>query len=156
MHLLNCILYIAGIGVLSNIVGNALPRRWFDPEDFPFRTFDWEDGGRVYEKLGIRLWKDKLPDMSKIVPGMYRKAVNTRPNQENLQRLIQESCVAEFVHYVLIVLSLGVVKLWKGKWGWFIWSLCVLGNLPFAIIQRFNRPRLQNTLRRLQARALCQ
>lgn len=151
MELLKCVLYIAAIGMVSNLVGTALPRSWFNPERFPYRTFSWEQGGKVYEKLGIREWKDKLPDMSKFMQNMYRKEVNIRPNAENLDRLIQETCVAELIHDILIVLSLGVVKIWRGNWGWFLWGLCLLGNVPFILIQRFNRPRLQKTLRRLTA-----
>ena len=155
MELLKCILYVAAIGIMANVIGNALPRRWFHPDRFPYRSFAWERDGRIYEKIGIRVWKDKLPDMSKVVHNMYRKEVNPRPNAENLERLIQETCVAEMVHYVLILLSLAVIKIWEGAWGWVAWGLCILGNLPFSLIQRFNRPRLQKALRRLQSKKVC-
>ena len=29
--------YIAALGILAHIVGQALPRRWFDPDGFPDR-----------------------------------------------------------------------------------------------------------------------
>lgn len=149
MELLKCILYVAAIGILSNIIGNALPRSWFCPDRFPYQCYAWEREGKVYRKIGIHLWKDKLPDMSKVVHNMYRKEVDPRPNAENIDRLIRETCVAEFIHYILILLSLAVVKIWKGKWGWYAWFACVAGNLPFVLIQRYNRPRLQKTLNRL-------
>ena len=152
MALLKCILYIAGIGILANLIGAALPRSWFHPDRFPFRCQKWEQGGQIYEKIGIRVWKDKLPDMSKVVHNLYRKEVDPRPNAENLERLIQETCVAELSHYVLLLLSLAVTRIWHGVGGWVVWGLCILGHLPFSIIQRFNRPRLQRTLDRLRAR----
>ena len=153
MKLLQCLLYVAVIGIVSNPAGNLLPRSWFHAERFPYRCYAWEREGKIYEKLHIRAWKDRLPDMSKIVKAMFRKEVSAKPTAESVERLVQETCVAEAVHGVLIVLSLGVVRIWRGIGVWICWGLCVLGNLPFIIIQRYNRPRLSRTLKRLQAKA---
>lgn len=154
MELFNCILYVAGIGIASNIVGALIPRQRLHPDRFPFRMFKWERKGQVYVKLGIRYWKDRVPDVSKVLPFLYRKKVAHENTRENLTRLIQESCVAETIHSLLIIASLGVVWIWRGKWGWFIWVLCCVGNVPFILIQRFNRPRLVRTLDHLQARTV--
>ena len=67
-------LYAAALGVLAHPVGQALPRRWFDPHQAPYRCRDWEKGGRVYNKLHIRRWKDRLPDMSRLMPDMVKKS----------------------------------------------------------------------------------
>ena len=152
MPLLLCAIYVAAIGILSNPIAALLPRRWFHPDRFPFRGFAWEDGGKVYNKLRIRAWKDRVPDMSKFLKKLYRKQVDPKPNAQNLERLIQETCVAEAVHAVLMVLSLYVIRIWRGLPGWIVWGLGVLGNLPFIIIQRYNRPRLMKTLARLQSK----
>ena len=66
-------LYAAALGILAHPVGQALPRRWFDPHRTPYRCRDWEQGGRVYNKLHIRRWKDRLPDMSRLMPDMVKK-----------------------------------------------------------------------------------
>ena len=66
-------LYAAALGILAHPVGQALPRRWFDPYQAPYRCRDWEQGGRVYNKLHIRRWKDRLPDMSRLMPDMVKK-----------------------------------------------------------------------------------
>ena len=152
MELFQSIVYLLLIGVASHFIGQALPRHWFDPGSKSFRMHPWEESGNFYRKIHIRKWKDKLPDASKVMPDMYRKEISGPPSEENLQCLIAESCVAEFIHKLLILLSLGVVKIWSGKNGWFFWFLCALGNLPFILIQRFNRPRLQAALSRMQAK----
>lgn len=149
MELINCFLYVALIGLLSNVVGALIPRRWLNPDRFPFRLFRWEHRGQFYVKLGIRRWKDRVPDLSKILPWLYRKQISNTPSPENLQRLIQETCVAELIHWLLIIASLGVIRIWRGKWGILCWLLCCLGNWPFIIIQRFNRPRFQRALKRM-------
>ena len=150
MELLKCALYVFVIGIATQFAGQALPRQWFDPDSALFRQRSWEKDSDFYRKIRIRKWKHKLPDASKHSKNMYRKAVNTTPDAENLERMVQETCVAEFAHTLLILLSLGVVKIWKGRQGWICWLLCLLGNLPFILIQRFNRPRLQSALARVR------
>lgn len=153
MSLLYAALYVAALGILSHFVGQALPRAHFDPQKFPYRSADWENGGKVYEKLGIKHWKDRLPDMSKIMPDMVRKKMSAVKSQ-GMDVLIAETCVAECVHWALMLLSLGIFFFWRGAWAvvfWLVYNL--LGNLPFIIIQRYNRPRLVMLEQRRKRRA---
>ena len=70
-----------------------------------------------------------------------------------VELLVQETCVAEAVHTASILLGLGALWLCPG-WGgvvlWLIWFL--LANLPFILIQRYNRPRLMRLHALLQRR----
>ena len=153
MSLLYAALYVAALGILSHFVGQALPRAHFDPQKFPYRSVDWENGGKVYEKLGIKHWKDRLPDMSKIMPDMVKKKMSAVKSQ-GMDVLIAETCVAECVHWALILLSLGIFFFWRGALAvvfWLVYNL--LGNLPFIIIQRYNRPRLVMLEQRRKRRA---
>ena len=153
MSLLYAALYVAALGILSHFVGQALPRAHFDPQKFPYRSADWENGGKVYEKLGIKHWKDRLPDMSKIMPDMVKKKMSAVKSQ-GMDVLIAETCVAECVHWWLMLLSLGIFFFWRGAWAvvfWLVYNL--LGNLPFIIIQRYNRPRLVLLEQRRKRRA---
>ena len=51
--------------------------------------------------------------------------------------------MAECVHCWLIVLSVGMLFLWKSVWSWRLWLVYnLLGNVSFILIQRYNRPRL--------------
>lgn len=143
MKFLYALLYIAALGILSHFVGQALPRAWFSAERFPYRAAEWENGGKVYEKLGIKRWKDFLPDMSRIMPDMVKKKVTKQSREQGMGVLIAETCVAECVHFWLIVLSLGIFSFWRGGWAVVFWLVYnILGNVPFMIIQRYNRPRL--------------
>ena len=65
---IRCILYFAFIGAFSFVLGRLLPKRLFDWERPPFRLFAWEREGAAYNVLGVRRWKEKLPDMSRILP----------------------------------------------------------------------------------------
>lgn len=154
MSLLYAVIYIAVLGILSHFVGQALPRARFSAESFPYRTADWENGGRVYEKLGIKHWKDALPDMSRIMPDMVKKKMTRKNREQGMDVLIAETCVAECVHYWLIVLSLGIFLFWRGVWALVFWLVYnILGNVPFILIQRYNRPRLVLLEQRRKRRA---
>lgn len=154
MSLLYAVIYIAVLGILSHFVGQALPRARFSAESFPYRTADWENGGRVYEKLGIKHWKDTLPDMSRIMPDMVKKKMTGQNREQGMDVLIAETCVAECVHYWLIVLSLGIFLFWRGVWALVFWLVYnILGNVPFILIQRYNRPRLVLLEQRRKRRA---
>ena len=148
-----CALHVSVAGITMRYIGNLYNRNWFSWNKFPFRPFFWEKSGKLYRKLRVKKWKTRLPDASKHHKDMYEKKVSIQPDKENLRRLIQETCVAEIVHYQLIVLCLPVLQLWPGAGGRFSFSLCVAGNLAFSIIQRYNRPRLIKALQRLERRS---
>ncbi len=154
MSFIYAIIYIAVLGIASHFIGQALPRAHFSAGKFPYRTAEWEKNGRVYERLGIKRWKDLMPDMSRIMPDMVKKKLTRNiVCGEGYDTLIRETCVAECVHYWLIALSAGIFLFWRGALAAAFWLVYnVLGNVPFIIIQRYNRPRLvlleQRRLRR--------
>ena len=68
--------------------------------------------------------------------------------------MIEETCVAEFIHFLLILLGFYALRLWPGTGGAVFTAVYILlGNLPFLIIQRYNRPRLQKLLAAQQRRS---
>ena len=154
---LSCCLYLLALALLAHPVGQALPRRWFDGGRFPYRCCKWEKQGKLYTRIGVDRWKTLVPDMSRILPDMVKKQV--QPNAVTAAQaevLVQETCVAEAVHTASSLLGLFCLRLWPG-WGgvavWLVWFL--LGNLPFILIQRYNRPRLirlRNLLQRREQR----
>lgn len=147
------VLYLAAVSLLSNVAA-AFLRRDFRMDVFPFRPYGFESHGRFYEKLGIRKWKDRVPDMSKLLPTLPRKSMENR-SAERVRLLAQETCVAELVHVCLMILALPVLFLWPGWQGALLAALYALGNVPFIMIQRYNRPRLLHlaeTLERVEKR----
>lgn len=131
------------IGALSFLCGEALPRKNFDYREFPFCCFAWEENGKWYLKFKIDRWKDKMPDMSQYIQKTVRKKMPfNRMGSELTYRLVIETCVAELVHWLLIIVSPIFLVLMDGLWGWAGIGLSILGNLPFIMIQRFNRPRM--------------
>ena len=152
MRLLLCLLYIPAMGILAHMVGEALPRRWFNPEAWPFAPFKFEHNGRIYDKVGVRFWKDKLPDMSKAMPDMTRKSVSMSGGSAQAENVARETCVAETVHWVLMLLSWIIYRIYACTLGAVIAIVYALSHIPFIIIQRYNRPTLTLLAKRLKQR----
>jgi len=89
-----------------------------------------------------------VPDMSKIFPKrMPAKKICGKVSSEKLVVMLQETCVAEMIHGILMLTGFGCVHLWPGAGGWILALVnALLGNLPFVLIQRYNRPRLVHML----------
>lgn len=139
-----CIYYLALLGISSFYIGRILPKKWFHSDWFPFRCFAIEKNGKIYEAIGIKRWKDRLPDMSKIFSRiMLPKKVPFDISQDKVMLLIQETCIAEFTHVLLSVLGIGCFFIWPGTGGMIVFLIWLfVGNLPYILIQRYNRPRL--------------
>ena len=71
---------------------------------------------------------------------MPKKRLDKNP-KEKIKVLIKESCVAEMTHAVSAIVGWICVKIWS-KYGFYMSVLWTCFNLPFILIQRYNRPRL--------------
>ena len=89
-------------------------------------------------------WKTKLPDASLIITKVLPKFMPRKrlDNENDVPTLINETCIAEATHVIASILGFGCVFIWKGAGGWIMSILFLLFNIPFIIMQRFNRPRL--------------
>lgn len=151
--LIDCLFYMAVSGILAFWIGRVLPKRWFRYDRFPYRAAAFEQGGAVYQKVGIRWWKEKLPDMSKLLPGRIpSKRLPASASADQVENMIQETCVAECVHFILCITGLRLLAIWKGPGGWICYLLYLLGNVPYCIIQRYNRPKLVRIYQKLRAK----
>lgn len=129
-----------------------LPTSKFDPSKERFSPKTWEHGGRWYrDKLKIQLWKDRVPQFTG--KEGFSKEHLTDVSIEYIDEFILETCRGEWMHLkscVCVVITLLINPLLVGL----VFSfLILLGNLPFAIIQRYNRFRLQ-VLRKKRLRDL--
>ncbi len=78
---------------------------------------------------------------------MYTKKLGSNLTPEHLGRLLQETCVAEIVHDALIILSPFVLFFAEGATAVVCMTLFMVGNVPFVMIQRYNRPKLARLYR---------
>lgn len=116
-------------------------RREFNPNSFWFRPKSFERN--LYRILRVRRWKGKMPTYS---PAEFSFEHNTP------EEIIKNSCSAEVVHEWIMCASF-LPLLASLIWGEFpvflITSIFAAGlDCCFVIMQRYNRPRLQQYLSR--------
>ena len=147
-----CMVYLAMTGFLFFLLGRVLPKKWFDSDEAPFKRWEFEREGKLYDRFLIRRWKDKVPDMSKLFPSWMptKSPGQGKRSLEEIEALLRETCVAETVHSLLAIAGAGCLYLWPGAGGMLLTVLWAAGNIPFIMIQRYNRPRFRGIRDRLR------
>jgi glycosyl-4,4'-diaponeurosporenoate acyltransferase len=122
-------------------------RKLLNPKNRLFREKSWEAGGDIYQRLfKVRTWKAILPELSDFLKILFPKKKIRAFDAGYLQSYIIESCRAELTHFCIIGITL-LFPLWAGfSVSLLVIYISVLLNLPFIVIQRYNRPRIQRLL----------
>lgn len=107
-----------------------------------YKAYDFEKNGKLYvDKFKIKKWKDILPQH--IGKGGFSKKHLSSTSKEYIDYFIMETCRGEWDHRMnclYFIVSLTVNPILPGI---IISTLVILFNIPFIIIQRYNRFRLQ-------------
>jgi glycosyl-4,4'-diaponeurosporenoate acyltransferase len=143
------LLWLIG-SLLIGGLANRLPAAALARDGVLTRPRPWGESTAGYERrLGIRCWKNQLPDAGNALPGGVTKSRLVTRDRQALERLVAETRRAELVHLALWPLWL-VTLLWLPPAGVLINLLfATLFNLPCLWLQRYNRLRLQQLLSRM-------
>ncbi|MGD6804987.1 glycosyl-4,4'-diaponeurosporenoate acyltransferase [Rossellomorea aquimaris] len=129
-----------------------LDSRYFTNDSWLYQEKRWESAGKFYEKLGIKRWKTILPDGGGVFAGGFRKKKLVDRNSDYFETFIVETRRAEFTHMILIPPAL-LFFIWNTALvGWIMVAYAVIANIPFVIIQRYNRFRFQRILQQRKQR----
>ncbi len=116
-------------------------------------SYAWEQSGRVYERLGIRAWKDHLPEAGALFRGGFSKRRLLGGDPGYLEQFALETSRAEFSHWLTWSLALTF-------FAWNPWQVGVVmviygaaANAPCILVQRYNRVRLRRVMRTSARRA---
>ncbi len=144
MRFLKSILFQICMGIVVFFIGRLIPRKWIREDKFPFKSYRFEKNGEIYHKIKIMQWKTKLPDASLIISKFLPKFLPAKrlENQEKIPVLIKETCIAEATHTAAGILGFVCIPIWGGIGSWLAAILFSLYNVPYVLMQRFNRPRL--------------
>lgn len=125
-----------------------LPDRCLSPNAFFFKTYPFEEEGRLYDRLfRVRKWKQWLPDGGAVWKKRgFKKRRLLNFSDDYLKQFLIESVRGELTHWLAILpfwvfgffTTPGVV--------WVMLLYALLVNVPCIIAQRFNRPRVQRLL----------
>lgn len=109
----------------------------------------FEDGGRWYRRrLRIHRWKDRLPEAGALFAGGLSKRELPSYDAPGLRLFERETRRAELTHWWCMACGL-IFILWNPPLAaGLLVTYGVLVNLPFILIQRYNRFRIQSLLER--------
>lgn len=144
----NLLIFIL-ISLAMTFICEKVPVRVYHYKKWLFRERRWEHGGLLYEQLfRVKKWKSKLPDISDFMKWRFNKKHLAESSTDYLSVFLTESCKSEFTHWMIIA-STVLFNLWNNFSAVLLMFIiaCIL-NLPYIIIQRYNRPRLIRLMRR--------
>ncbi len=126
------------------LVRYAVPKSYYDPLKKRYACARWEK--KLYTRLGIRRWKDKIPETGGLLVGFPKDRVLDMHDNEYIFKFMEETCYAEVMHVWSAVLGFAVLALCPSP-------LRLTAALPVALVnlilqllpvavQRFVRPQL--------------
>ncbi|MBF7016005.1 glycosyl-4,4'-diaponeurosporenoate acyltransferase CrtO family protein [Staphylococcus durrellii] len=145
-----CTLYWFVVHMSLSLLGTFMPDHFFTNKRRYFKTFSWEHNGQFWQQyFKVKLWKDYLPDGSKMNPKVKSKRQLTNFNdKENIKIFIIETRRAEFIHLLCIIP--GFIFYNKRPLIKYINIIYpFVANAPFIIAQRYNRPKLERLYKKL-------
>lgn len=114
-----------------------------------FKEREFERDGKFWRDVfNVQSWKDKLPDGASLFHAGYKKKKLMNNDDSTMAVFIKETKRAELTHWLLMVPA-PFFFFWNPVWaGWAMILYALLVNVPFIIIQRYNRIRLKRIKQR--------
>ena len=139
---LTTISVIAVSGFVATLVRQVLPEKWFNEMDIKVSKKEM----RFYEKLGVKKWKDLVPELG-FFTGFRKNKIANPKSIEYVDRYILEINYGIYVHFVSIFASFLIVFIYPLKY-------CLMFGIPVAIVSvilhlmplftlRYNLPKLK-------------
>lgn len=139
----NTLLLLAGINIICALCFQNLLVKKINPLKPYYRPHPWEE--KLYLKLGVRKWKDKIPELGKLFAGFDKSQVGDMKNNEHVARFIAETITAEYIHKFSALFGLiaivGCLKTWFIVGIPLLLANIIINTMP-VIVQRYNRPKL--------------
>lgn len=120
-----------------------LPNKWFSFKKKTFQIFKWEK--HFYERLHIKKWKDKIPELGQFT-NFSKSKIEDPTNNAYIERFLLEICYGEVIHFTSIVFGFLIILMFDLRYCLFMGIPVAIANgiinyLSFAIL-RYNRPKL--------------
>lgn len=130
-------------GLFAFII-RRLPAKWFNHKKKIFIVSKGEK--KFYEKIKIRKWKDKIPELGQFTNFSKNKIADPK-NNEYLDRYFLEACYGEVIHFLslfagFLVIFILPLNLWY-CFGLPVAIANIFLNLPSLFILRYNSTKLR-------------
>ena len=141
------------VSVAVGFAASRIPAARFARDGRLTRIRPFERGGRRWEAVGVRRWKDALPEAG----GLFGGSAGSKSHlasRSDVERLRIETRRAECVHWAIAAAG-PLFALWNPP----AWALAMIlfgpaFNAPFIVVQRYNRARLGRVAARARPRPI--
>ncbi|NLC17049.1 MAG: hypothetical protein GX756_04140 [Clostridiales bacterium] len=128
---------------------HKMPNKWFNPYKKIYHVFEFERN--FYESIGIKKWKDRIPEMGQLCDFKKDKIVDIN-NNDYIFKFLEETCYAETLHLLSAFLGVAVILFFPIKYAFWITGPVAVVNFFLQIlpvfIQRYTRPKLMKIYER--------
>ncbi|GAB3111477.1 hypothetical protein GCM10027055_12130 [Janibacter alkaliphilus] len=131
----------------TGYLAHRLPEHRLERDGVVLRLRGVETSGRWYrERLRIHRWKDLLPEAGALFDGGVSKRRLPATDRAGLETFVRETRRAELAHWWAMACG-PVFVLWNPPLaGGLLVAYGIGANLPFILVQRYNRARLERLL----------
>lgn len=155
LRTLFAILYVFAVdAILALVIRRGFPPKFFNHQKAIFTVGKGEK--KFYEKIGIRKWKDKIPEWGKFTDFSKNKIAHPTDNTY-LSRYFTELCYGEAIHLFSAILGFTLIIFVPRK---LLLSIALpvalinaLCNLPSLFILRYNSYKLEILYKNNEKRA---
>ncbi|WP_010632613.1 hypothetical protein [Sporolactobacillus vineae] len=135
------------LSLINTFISIKLPISLFHADSWLYRERSWERKGQIYQDyVWVKKWKNQLPELSDFLTFLFSKKKMAQLDQDYLYLFVLETCRAELTHWC-IIWSMLAYSLWRGTHSSIlVLFIAVALNLPYVVIQRYNRPRVLDIL----------
>jgi len=143
----------AAVHTTAGYAAHRVPLDRLQRDGWLLRIRSFERRGQPYLRLGIRRWKDRLPEAGDWFAGGTSKRRLPAANVTGLARFAAETRRAERAHWWMLAAS-PLAVIWNPPLG--VAAMIAYGlaaNVPCIAVQRYNRARIERSLRRAAERS---
>ena len=133
------------------IITRALPKDWLSPFSSAFSVSKKER--KFLDKLKVKAWKDKIPEMGRFLCDFDKTKVQDNPTSDYVLTFLHETTMAEAMHFMSIFAGflLLLIPIPNAQISiLFVVLVNALLQIPPVLVQRYNRPKLMAYYTRLK------
>ena len=129
--------------VCALFVRYCLPKKVFNPFLKIYNV--GKNERKFYERIGIRKWKDRIPEAGQLFANFSKTEIADMTNNEYVCKFMSETIYAEIMHWLSLLFSFLIIFI-DLRLALTVGLPLVIGNMILnlmpVLVQRYNRPKL--------------
>ncbi len=138
------------MSIVITYICEKIPKEMYSYKNWLLRERKWEKRGVIYQRLlKVKSWKKYLIELNDFIKSVFPKKHIPEYSKEYLSRYLMECCKSELTHW-MIIFSTFLFWVFNDFNTFFTMLLVAVAlNLPYIIIQRYNRPRILQIIKHM-------